>query len=356
LILVIGPSPTTGGGMGFFSLTVENESQSGAFRCRLLDSGGGGARPRLLPLLRTAAVVAFGRSDVCHLNVASGVSTYRKIALAMIASLAGKPLVLHLHGGGYVDFFRRSGRLKVWLVRRFFSAASRVVVLGDRWRDFAESDLRVPATLIDVVPNGTPDIRDQVSAHEFLMPSASREVVFVGAVAQTKGIEELLGAWTALCEDPDIDHDWRLVVAGTCAEPQMQVALDSGAALVGGRLQAPGQLTSVERDRLLARAALFVLPSWREGMPLSLLEAMSAGRPVLVTPVGAIPEVISDGCEGRVVPAREPELLAKVLKELLLHGERRDEMGRAGRERWEGRYSATVMYAALEDVWRRAIG
>jgi glycosyltransferase involved in cell wall biosynthesis len=277
------------------------------------------------------------------------------MALAMVASLAGKPVVLHLHGGGYVDFFRRSGRLEVWLIRRFFSAASRVVVLGHQWRDFAESDLRVPATLLDVVPNGTPDVRDQVAAKDLLMPSASRDVVFVGAVQQTKGIEELLAAWTVLCDDPDVGDDWRLVVAGTCADPRMRLALDSTAELVGRRLHVPGQLTSVERDRLLAGAALFVLPSWQEGMPLSLLEAMSAGRPVLVTPVGAIPEVITDGCEGRIVPVREPDLLAKVMKELLLQGDDRDELGLAGRRRWESRHSATVMYSALEDVWRRAI-
>jgi len=341
--------------MGFFSLTVEKESQDGEFRCRLLDAGGGGDRPRMVPLLRTAAVVAFGRGDICHLNVASGVSTYRKMVLAMIASLAGKPVVLHLHGGGYVDFFRRSGRLKVRLIRRFFSAASRVVVLGHQWRDFAESDLHVPAALIDVVPNGTPDARDQVSAQDLLMPSASRDVVFVGAVKDSKGVEELLAGWTKLCQDPDIDDDWRLVVAGTCVDPLMQLALDSTSAMVGRRLRASGQLTPPERDRLLARAALFVLPSWQEGLPLSLLEAMSAGRPVIVTPVGAIPEVISDGWEGRVVPVRDADLLAKAMKELLLHGERRDEMGRAARARWESHYSSPVMYSALEEVWRQVI-
>jgi glycosyltransferase involved in cell wall biosynthesis len=341
--------------MGFFSQTVERESQDAEFRCRLLDSGGGGERPRLMPLLRTAAVVAFGRGDLCHLNVASGVSTYRKMALALIAALAGKPVVLHLHGGGYVDFFGRSGRLRVRLIRRFFSAASRVVVLGHRWRDFAEGDLRVPAGLIDVVPNGTADARDQVGAPDRLLPSASRDVVFVGAVKDSKGMEELLAGWTRLCQDPDIDDHWRLVVAGTCVDPLMRLALESTSALVGSRLLAPGQLTSPERDRLLARAALFVLPSWQEGLPLSLLEAMSAGRPVIVTPVGAIPEVITDGCEGRVVPVRDADLLAKAIKELILQGGLRDELGRAARARWESHYSAPVMYSALEDVWRQVV-
>lgn len=95
---------------------------------------------------------------------------------------------------------------------------------------------------------------------------------------------------------------------------------------------------------------LFALVSYKEGLPMALLEAMSAGLPVVVTPVGAIPQVITDGKEGVLTPPAQPEVLAGVLQQLVENPDQRREMGQAAYTRVLAHYSSKRMaedYIAL---------
>lgn len=95
---------------------------------------------------------------------------------------------------------------------------------------------------------------------------------------------------------------------------------------------------------------LFALVSYKEGLPMALLEAMSAGLPVVVTPVGAIPQVITDGKEGVLTPPAQPEVLVGVLQQLVENPDQRREMGQAAYTRVLAHYSSKRMaedYIAL---------
>jgi glycosyltransferase involved in cell wall biosynthesis len=86
-------------------------------------------------------------------------------------------------------------------------------------------------------------------------------------------------------------------------------------------------------DGLYARAAIVVLPSRREGLPVVCAEAMAHGRPVVACPVGGVAEFVVDGETGILVPTRRPDLLREALERLLADAELRRRMGSAGRER-----------------------
>lgn len=95
---------------------------------------------------------------------------------------------------------------------------------------------------------------------------------------------------------------------------------------------------------------LFALVSYKEGLPMALLEAMAAGLPVVVTPVGAIPQVITDGKEGGLTPSGKPEILAGVLQQLVKNTDQRREMGQAAYTKVLAHYSSKRMaedYIAL---------
>ena len=115
-------------------------------------------------------------------------------------------------------------------------------------------------------------------------------------------------------------------------------ALDQGGALEAGiaRLGLADRvlLLGVRRDvpRLLAAADVFVLASDREGLPIAVLEAMAAARPVVATAVGNLPDVIRDGATGRLVPPGDCAALAAALAELLGDPQRAAGMGEAARE------------------------
>jgi glycosyltransferase involved in cell wall biosynthesis len=105
----------------------------------------------------------------------------------------------------------------------------------------------------------------------------------------------------------------------------------------------------------LAALDLYVLPSAWEALPLGVLEAMTCSLPVLATRVGGVPEAVSDGRTGVLVPARDPAALARALAELLADEPRRRGLGEAGRAVWEERYGVGRMIqrteALYEEVW-----
>ncbi|HVL76715.1 MAG TPA: glycosyltransferase family 4 protein, partial [Noviherbaspirillum sp.] len=107
------------------------------------------------------------------------------------------------------------------------------------------------------------------------------------------------------------------------------------------------------KEALLERAAIYVLPSYCEGLPMSVLEAMAAGLPVVTTPVGGVPEAITDGLEGRLVVPGDVDALCEALDALLSQLELRRQMGQAARAKIETTFSATCVLPQLEQLYRQ---
>jgi glycosyltransferase involved in cell wall biosynthesis len=102
---------------------------------------------------------------------------------------------------------------------------------------------------------------------------------------------------------------------------------------------------------LYGRADIFCLPSWWEAMPLSVLEAMAAGLPVVATGVGDVPRIVTDGVTGMLVEPHDPAGLAVALEDLLGDPAMRLALGDAGRSLVERDYDSARMLAALESLY-----
>ncbi|HEX2196238.1 MAG TPA: glycosyltransferase family 4 protein, partial [Actinomycetota bacterium] len=102
-----------------------------------------------------------------------------------------------------------------------------------------------------------------------------------------------------------------------------------------------------EMPAAFAAADVFCLPSWWEAMPLSILEAMATGLPVVATPVGDVPRVVRPYETGLLVPLQDEEALADALEELLTEPAKRAEWGRAARDLVVERHSAASMAAKI---------
>src|SRR6202008_37545 len=100
-----------------------------------------------------------------------------------------------------------------------------------------------------------------------------------------------------------------------------------------------GPVFGEEKTGLLARADVLALPSYSEGLPYALLEAMAAGAPVIVTPVGAMPDVVLEGVHGFFAPARDPAAVARAIARLASDRDLVARMSEACRRRVAGSYS-----------------
>ncbi len=326
-----------GGGIGRLAgyiLDAVGPEQDHAIR----DTRGPRWDPLYSGLRLLAAMMALLRDRVMlpervhHIHVAGRGSTRRKLLLCALARRIGARHLLHLHDYDYQsDYDLRSPRQQR-AVRRMFSGADRVLVLGQRDRITVTDTLGVPEARVIVVPNCVPDPHPGSRAVPRQMrPDAPVGIVFLGQLGPRKGVPELLTALAhpALADVAPGAPRWRAVLAGDgpVATYRAEVA-DLG---LSDRVQLPGWLSEAETHRICAAAEILVLPSHGEGMAMAVLEGLAQGLAVVTTPVGAHPEVLDHGRTCLFVPPGDAEALALALARLVTDHEERARLGAAGR-------------------------
>ncbi|MEO8018011.1 MAG: glycosyltransferase family 4 protein [Pseudomonadota bacterium] len=228
---------------------------------------------------------------IVHIHFASRGSTLRKFILANMVVRARRPLILHAHGAGFDQFHRSLFAPLRNLVNRTLQQASLLITLSSQWRDFYVQECEVSPSQVVVLPN-------PVRVPARVADRAGRgqvQFLHLGRLGRRKGGYDLMNAFAALPES--VRARARLVLAG---DGDVE-GLRKMAQPFGERVRVLSWIDANERDRLLAESDVFVLPSYAEGVPMSLLEAMAAGLPCITTPVGGIPDVFTHGAEGSLV-------------------------------------------------------
>jgi len=188
-----------------------------------------------------------------------------------------------------------------------------------------------------------PDERRRVRA-ELRMANSDVVVLFVGRLVREKGVLDLADAAVALKNQTNI----HFLIAGDALPSDRDPAVaeltsHSVATILGERWRRLGYRADI--DRYLKAADIFVLPSYREGLPRSVIEAMACALPVIASDIPACRELVVPGQTGLIVPARRPDALASAVRQLALDRERRAAMGAAARMRAEERHDENRIVA-----------
>lgn len=280
--------------------------------------------------------------DVVHINsaLAPTVTVLRAGLLALAGRARGCAVVVHAHGGNIETWL--TGRRARTVMRLSMLPASAVVAVwsaGHRALATTLGEDRV--TLVD---NGVDAARFSGPAQPVRRPP---RILYVGLLTPRKGVLDLVEA-SRMLQAEGLEHEL-LLLGGTpdegpaAAEPVLEAARGV-AELLGTRL--PDEMPEAYAD-----ADIFCLPSWWEAMPLSVLEAMAAGLPVVASDVGDVSRVVVDGSTGFVVPKQSPDELARALRTLVEDDALRRRMGAAGRRRVEEHFSSVVTARAVGAVY-----
>lgn len=280
-----------------------------------------------------------GRVQAVHAHAAAHGSFWRKSVFLMLAHLAGKPTLLHLHSGEFPAWYAQSlPSFAQALVRAVLRRVDRVLVLGDVWA--REIGAIEPAARLRVLRNPVviPARRAQAQAGR---------VLFMARLWPEKGVEELM---LAMAELAPRHAALQLVCAG---DGDLQ-GLRRRAEVLGiaERVSLTGWIDGEAKQRELMQAAVFVLPSWFEGLPIGVLEAMAAAVPVVASDVGAMAEALGAEEAGLLLPARDAAALARALGQLLDHPELAARLGEQGRQRAERLFAAPAIVTALGQIYR----
>jgi glycosyltransferase involved in cell wall biosynthesis len=349
-VLICGDHPSSRGGMAMVMRTMDEFLQSipahrQGLEWRFLDPRGQEDWTLASFFRAMARIISqlVRGVDLVHLNTASWGSTYRNMIIARVATVCRTPYVIHLHGGGYREFVAGTPWIVRRLVLQYFAGAVEVLALTPGWGQFLAAELGVPVEKLRTVPNGTD------APGEELLNTARDDIptfVFVGRLTDSKGVPALTRAFAGVVSETGA----RLLLVGGDIDREAQAALAS--ALEG--VEVAGWVDHGQVLALMARARAVVLPSRRENMPLTVLEAMSVGTAVVATRVGGVPEIFDDGVEGLLVDVQDEEQLRDALLSLCRSPEQAQALGARGRQRWLRDYDGAVMARRLVECWRQA--
>jgi glycosyltransferase involved in cell wall biosynthesis len=296
------------------------------------------------------------RPDVVVLFVALGASVVEKGVMAWYARFRGISAVMFPRGGGLVEACNASA-VTAWWVRAAFRGSHRVFCQSLHWQRFAQQRLG-----FDVA--GTPLIANWTATPELLQMGRRRlttasgatandepvRLLFVGWLDFEKGIGELLTACELLAQRLRFTLD--LIGQGNSldwARDRVKVAgLDE-------RVTFRGWLTGRELLDAFADSDVLVLPSWAEGLPNAMVEAMAAGLAVVVTAVGSIPDVVSDGQDALLIPSRDSKALTSALSRVICDEATRRRLGAAAHQKAAKLFGAeTAVTLMLEQFYEMA--
>lgn len=304
-VLFIGPDMNgRGGGIGSvlksYSKTIEQ------FRYIKSNSRYGtivGAFNLLILLLRMPIERFFKGAKIAHIHVATGKSFIRKTIIIYWAWILGYKVIYHCHGAETKTYFEQIGLDRA---KRVLSKCARIVVLSKSWQDYFVKTFN--RTDVDIINN--------IVDERIIKPNevdGTLKFWFFGCIGDRKGLFDLL---TVFAESQgEFRNKIHLYVGGTGEVDRLNKFLsDTG---IDDMVTFLGFVNGNKKEEIISSCNVFALPSYNEGLPIAILEAMSAGKTVISTTVGGIPEVVINGVNGFVHEPGDRKSIYQAIKTLV---------------------------------------
>jgi glycosyltransferase involved in cell wall biosynthesis len=345
-IVMVGPSTSSQGGIASVVMSWRNAGLFERWPITYLETHVEGSKLDKLrvgfsALLCFLFLLVSNRVACVHLHVARRISFWRKSVFALTAIVLRRPVLLHIHSGGFPAFFHDECN---WLQKRFIrfvlGQADQLIVLSKVWHEILRPiSINRRITVIEnfvSLPAQVPDDAVRNKHH----------ILFLGLLNRDKGFYDLLEAIAPLCEEfPSL----MLVCGGKGNQDEVverirQLRLENHVSLLGW-------ISGQSKDAWLSRASFFVLPSYVEGMPMGILEAMAWGLPVVSTKIGGIPDVIEQGREGLLIDPGDVAGLRDAMRQVLRNDQERGRMGVAARSKVAREFSARAIMPRVDHLY-----
>ena len=272
-------------------------------------------------LVAAGARVRFERlvkeNDILHVHMSADNSFYRKAVFIRKAHKEGKKIIIHMHGSTFDLFYKeRCNDAQKQQVREIFAMADKVIALSEDWKEFLAEYICDEQKIVVVynavkIPEAYP--KDYTN----------RKMLFLGILGQRKGTYDLIEVLPEILSKYPDSH---IYFGGDGEREQAErLCMEKG---IADHVTFLGWVRGTEKEKLLKECSIYVLPTYHEGMPMSILEAMSYGMAVVSTYVGGIPHIITDDENGLLCEAGDKVALQEKLLKLMEDEGLRERLGR----------------------------
>lgn len=227
---------------------------------------------------------------IVHIQGAAFASFERNIFFVKMGKAFGKKVIMHMHCADFESYYNPSGHKK--RIIDTINACDNFFVLSDSWKEYfvgiGVSDSRIVVLNNTITP---PQFRDVEKSEGKL------HLLYLGVIGQRKGIYDILKVLEA---NKDYYHDkLELRIGGNQEEEKLTDVIQDGG--LDDLVKFEGFVKGDKKTECLNWCDVYILPSFNEGLPIAILEAMAYKHPIISTPVGGIPVVVKDGENGILV-------------------------------------------------------
>lgn len=292
-------------------------------------------------------VLLVNRPELVHIHSSFGPSFYRKLPFIYLSRLFRVPIINHIHGADFDSFYCKASKLKKRLVKKIYCKCDYLIALSQEWKDRLSKI--VPEEKVVIIENYSV-LHDKAFNYR-LARTCTNNVLFLGELGKRKGCYDIPAIVKHVCRSIP-DAMFYLCGEGTNEDEKAikKLCVDAG---VIDHVVFPGWVRGTDKDAMLQKADVFFLPSYNEGMPMSILDSMGYGLPVVSTNVGGIPKIVQNNINGYCCTPGDVESLAHAIITILKDSDVQKSMSINSYEIIRKKYSLENHLKLLEALYDR---
>lgn len=291
----------------------------------------------IFPIIISLFIINIINKDIIHIHMASYGSFKRKAILTNIAKLFNKKIILHIHGAEFHLFYNKSSKLYKIYITKILNKANFIIALSDEWKIRLS---KISNTQISVIYNS-------VSVYEKNYNEFGNRITFMGRMDKRKGIYDLIqiskkiyqvnkNLIITLCGDGELDKVKKYILDNEICN-----------------VDVVGWIGKDMKEKILSETIINILPSYNEGMPMSILEAMAKGIPTISTTVGGIPEVIEHAKNSFLVTPGDKDSMIKIIEELISNVKLRREISSRAYSTINSKFNINAHISSLVNIYEK---
>ncbi|SHH64678.1 Glycosyltransferase involved in cell wall bisynthesis [Fibrobacter sp. UWH9] len=278
--------------------------------------------------------------NIAHLHTAERGSFWRKSMLMKFFHRHGIKVILHHHAAEFEDFYAKCSELQKEKIRKTLAEADLNIVLSERLISMIKD--KEPSARVEVLYNAVPSYEKNPYSLE------ARNVLFMGRLGVRKGTFDLIEAIKRL--DDKIPEDVKFYLCGDMGENEVRAKVKELG--VEHRIAHVGWIDGAQKKDFISKSMINCLPSYNEGLPMTILETMAAGIPNISTNIASIPEVIMDGENGFLIEPGDVDALTEKLLHLIVDEKLRSDFSEKSYNLIKNNFSIDSNIIKLKEIFR----
>lgn len=350
-ILMVGPALEVMGGISAVVRYYFNSDLEKSVNLKYLKTHVDGSKLKKIfvaiqAFLKFPVICLTFRPHIVHVHISIYFSFYRKSVIFWLARLFGKRVVAHCHGGRFKEFYD-SNRINAFFIRNLLNASHMIIVMSKRWKQTFKGFTRNEKVVILYNPVDTAIFKDSYPWENNISP---KKILFMGNIGKLKGVYDILEAAPQIISCyPDV----RFIFAGNGdLEGARGVSLEKE---INENVEFVGWVRGETKTSYFKSSDIFLLPSFNEGLPVSVLEAMAAGLPVVSTQIGGIPDAIEDGVNGFLIEPGDILAITEKVLYLLRNPDILKEMGTKNKTKIKETFDLDIIISQLLEIYKSVL-